>query len=358
VSPVLQDGPYWLSPTKIAMALGCPLRAQRRYKLKLPEKPALPAFRGNQLHAALEATKGRPLLPGVAALDVQVREAWEFNAPPAWAELFKPWLALQDEMAPLLADLDAYAAKIKEDAEAGRRKGGATAPRMTKDFREREAELLAPWKDTIESLRAAERDLLDDPERSPWEPTSRSGFDEYQSSLDTAHTYTTWWDATAEDDRPEILHCERRFEVLLDKAAFKLGGRVDRIDLDPAFDDALVVVDYKTGHSSFGKHERWVQAAAYALGAEAVIGQRPDLVRFIDLDKGPSTETYRVYPMWDLHLVETCRRARDLIEGPPLATFQACGICAYTDLCFDVGGNGVQFQPLEDLQPAAQESTA
>jgi len=340
---VLQDGPYWLSPTKISMALGCPLRAQRRYKLKLPERPSLPMHRGNQLHAALEATKGTP-----GGLAEQVREAWEFNAPPPWGELFKPWLALQEEMKPVVAELDQLASRIQEDAKAGRRKGGAQAPRMTSDYKRTEADLLGPWQDTIQSLRAAERELLDDPDRSPWAPTSRSGFEEYTSSLDTARAYAAWWDATATDERPEILQCERRFETLLDQGHFKVGGRVDRIDLDPVH-DALVVVDYKTGSGSWSKQERWVQAACYALGAEQVIGQRPDLVRFIDLDKGPSTETYRVYPLWDLKLVDTCRWARDLIEGPPIATFSSCGICAYTDLCFDIGGNGVQFQPLEDL---------
>jgi hypothetical protein len=150
----------------------------------------------------------------------------------------------------------------------------------------------------------------------------------------------------------------RRFEALLDRGTFKLGGRVDRIDIDPTH-DALVVVDYKTDIGSWSKQERWVQAACYALGAEQVLGQRPDLVRFIDLDKGPSTDTYRVFPMWDIKLVDLCRYARDLIEGPPIATFQTCGICAYTDLCFDAAGNGFQFQPLEELeQPAAQEVTA
>ncbi|HEV8653166.1 MAG TPA: PD-(D/E)XK nuclease family protein [Actinomycetes bacterium] len=357
MSGVLQDGPYWLSPTKISMALGCPLRAQRRYKLKLREKPALPAFRGNQLHAALEATKGRPDLPGVAHLTTEVREAWQFNAPPPWTGLFSQWLALHDDMAPQMAELDSIADRIKTDAEAGRRKGGAQAPRMTNDYRKAEADLIGPWRDTIDSLRAAERELLDDPERSPWEATTRSGFDEYQSSLDTAHAYTAWWHNTPADDRPEILHCERRFETLLDRGHFKLGGRVDRIDLDPVR-DALVVVDYKTGSGNWSKHERWIQAACYALGVTEVIGQRPDLVRFIDLDKGPSTDTYPVKPMWDIKLLDTCRYARDLIEGPPVATFGPCGICSYTDLCFDLAGNGFQFQALEDLeQPAAEEVT-
>jgi RecB family exonuclease len=350
MTPVMQDGPYWLSPTKISMALGCPLRAQRRYKLRLPELPSLPMHRGNMLHAALETTKGLPEGAG-GHLATEVRSAWEFAEVPRWTDLFRPWLALQDEMAPVLADLDAHAQRIREDAQAGRRKGGDKAPRMTNDYRKLEAEALAPWRDTIEALRAAERALLDDPGLSPWAPTTRGGFDEYQSSIDTAHEYAAWWHNTPADARPEILHCERRFETLFDEGQFKLGGRVDRIDLDPTH-DALVVVDYKTGTSSFGKHERWVQAACYALGAEQVIGERPDLVRFINLDQGPSVETYRVYAMWDLELVQTCRRARDLIEGPPTRTFQPCGICAYTRLCFDVDGNGVQFQALEDLQEA------
>ncbi len=323
---VLDEGPYWLSPTKISMALGCPLRAQRRYKLKLPEKPSLPAHRGNMLHTALEETKGLP-----DQLDIRVRDAWLFAAPPPWGELFKCWVDLQGEMTGALGTLDQLANHIQQEAKAGRRKGGAQAPRMTRDYKQAEATELAPWHDTIDSLRAAERELLDDPERSPWELTTRSGFDEYQSSLDTAGAYSAWWHATAEEERPEILHCERRFEVLLDKAAFKLGGRIDRIDLDPVH-DALVVVDYKTGGGGFDQEGQWVQAAAYARGAEEVIGQRPDLVRFIDLDKGPSVRTYKVYPLWDFKLTDACRYAVELIEGPPIATLHGCGICSYRSL--------------------------
>lgn len=346
--PVVQDGPYWLSPTKITMALGCPLRAQRRYLQKLPEKPGLPAFRGNMLHQALEATRGQP-----DGLDDKTHQAWRFNAPSPWRLLFLDYLDLRGEMAPAVLELDRLAAQIKQDADAGRRKGGAQAPRMTNDYKRRETELLRPWADTLQSLEAEERALLDDPDRSPWDATTRSGFAEYNSSLDTARAYQAWWQATPEQDRPEVLHCERRFEVLLDRGLFALGGRVDRIDLDPVR-DALVVVDYKTGSGNWNKQERWVQAAAYARGVEEIIGQRPDLVRFIDLDKGPSTETYPVKPMWDVELVATCRWARDLIEGDPVRTFSSCGICAYTTLCFDPAGNGVQFQPLEAIeQPEA-----
>ncbi len=342
MTPVVQDGPYWLSATKITMALGCPLRAQRRYRLKLPERPSLPMHRGNQLHQALEETKGRP-----EGLAEATRTAWAYNAPPPWNELFKPWLVLQEEMRPVVVELDQLAQQIQEDAKAGRRPGGAQAPRMTSDFKRAEADLLGPWQDTIQSLRAAERELLDGPD-SPWEATNRSGFDEYATSLDTAAAYSAWWNGIPGAERPEILHCERRFEVLLDQGQFKLGGRVDRIDLDPT-QDALVVVDYKTGSGAFDKEAKWVQAACYALGVEQVIGQRPDLVRFIYLDGGPSVETYRVYPLWDLKLADLCRYARDLIEGPPIASLHGCAICSYHDLCFDVAGTGMQFQPLETL---------
>ncbi len=352
MSRVLEDGPYWLSATKITTALGCPLRAQRRYRLKLPEKPGLPMHRGNQLHQALEETRGTP-----EGLIEATRKAWEFNAPPGWKPLFLDYLALREEMAPAVEELDGLAARIKADADAGRRKGGSQAPRMTRDYRDREAELLSPWRDTLESLAAEERALLDDPDRSPWDATTRSGFDSYQSSLDTARAYQAWWDATAADDRPEILHCERRFEVLLNQGEFKLGGRVDRIDLDPTR-DALVVVDYKTGSGNFDKEAKWVQAACYALGVQAVIGQRPDLVRFIYLDGGPSLETYQVYPLWDLKLVDLCRYARDLIEGPPIASLHGCQICSYQDLCFSIEGAGMQFQPLEDFQPETTETAA
>lgn len=339
-----EDGPYQVSASKVTMALSCPLKAQRKYIHRLPVKPSLPAHRGQMLHKGLEATRG----DGQGLAD-QVTAAWRDNAPPPWGELFKPWLDLQADMAPVQAELDALADQIKADAEAGKRKAGGQAPRMTNDYKRREAELLAPWTDTLDSLRAAERELLDDPDRSPWEATDRSGFAEYASSLDVARAYTTWWDQTPRDDRPEVLAVERGFKHLLEE--FELVGFIDVIMLDPTR-DAVMVRDWKTGRG-FDKAERFVQAAFYAIGAEQAVGARPDYVQFVNLDQDMALDTYPVRPLWDIKLVDLCRYARTAIEGPPVPSFKGCSWCSYAPLCFDATDGAYQFTPIESLQETA-----
>jgi hypothetical protein len=325
-----------MSANRVTTVLGCPLKAQRRYIQGLPEKPGLGMFRGSMLHHGLEATKGA----GDQLAD-EVHRAWRENAPPPWGGLFADFLALRKQMGPAVAELDQLAEQIETDAKAGRRKGGAKAPRMTADYAQRSADLLRPYTDTIASLRAEEHALLDSDD-SPWSPTAKSGFDEYESSLDTARRYTRWIDAMPADQRPEILAVERGFEVPMEE--FLLRGRMDALALDPAT-DALVVIDWKTGTWP-DRFDRWVQAAFYAIGAEQAVGDRPAFMRFVNLDEGPGTETYPVRPMWDLQLLAACRWAQQLLEGPPIATLHGCTICSFQRECFGDEGT-FQFAALE-----------
>jgi hypothetical protein len=195
-------------------------------------------------------------------------------------------------------------------------------------------------------LRAEEWALLDS-DASPWETTSRSGFDEHTSSLDTANAYTAWWQATPAGQRPEVLGVEVGFEVPLE--GFELVGFIDRLDLDRN-PDTLVVSDYKSGRG-FDWQARWVQAAFYAIGTQHLTGVRPAAVRFINLDLGPSTQTFPVGPGWDAQLLRLCEHTRGVLEGDtPIPSFHGCGFCSFAPLCFDPERGVTPFTPLEALQ--------
>ncbi len=136
---------------------------------------------------------------------------------------------------------------------------------------------------------------------------------------------------TRQTAKPEVLNTEQWFSIRIGEAT--VNGRIDRMDL--AADEAVRIVDYKTGKPrSQEDADASLQLSIYALAALQNWGYKADRLAFYNLEDNSLVSTTRSEIQLQEAKVKVEEVAGKIATGKfPAKPGRHCSNCAYRNLC-------------------------